>query len=172
MKKFVLLLILLISSISAFTQSDKNEKVSLDYMGIAFEIPADWRNDPYSASSVCDCQGVIIDHLENELRINIYPTNAKGMQDPIRDNIWSYTWDAASAKPFAFESKGKTLYTGAIGHWIDNEDEHIVIRLDANLNKQYARIFIFGPEADLLANKSVYELILNTFQFTKPKKGR
>lgn len=171
MKKITsLLLILFAITTLASAQTTTTEKVTVEESDIAFELPEGWRNDPYSASSVCDCEGVIIDEVTREMRINIYPTNAAGMNDAKRDRIWGYTWDPASAKPFNYNSKGKTTYTGEIGHWIDNEDDHIVIRLEAHSKSQYARIFIFGKAADLEADKAVYELFLDTFVFQKRNK--
>lgn len=170
MKKFNLLLLLMLMVGLAHAQSPKTERVSLKYMGIVFEIPSDWRYDPYGSSSVCDCAGVIVDNLERELRINVYTTDAEGMKEPMRDSIWSYAWDAAAAKPFSYTGKNTVKFEGQIGQWVDNADGHVVVRLDASLNRQHARIFIFGPEADMKADEAVYRLILDSFEFVKQKR--
>ena len=170
MKKYSLLLLLTLMVGLSYAQSPKTERVSLKYMGIVFEIPSDWRNDPYGSSAVCDCEGVIVDNLERELRINVYTTDAEGMEEPKRDQIWDYVWDAATAKPFSYTGKNTVKFEGQIGQWVDNADGHVVIRLDAHLNRQHARIFIFGPEADMKADEAVYRLILDSFEFVKRKR--
>jgi hypothetical protein len=155
MKKYCLLLLCMAILGIVHGQSFKPEKVSLKYMGIRFEIPKDWRYDSYGSSSVCDCEGVILDNLDRELRINVYTTDAEGMKEPMRNSIWDYGWDVAAAKPFTYSGASVVKYVGEIGQWVDKADDHVVIRLDAHLGKQYARIFIFGPEEDMKTDEAV-----------------
>lgn len=170
MKKYSLLLFCFAILGFVHGQALKFQKVDLKYMGIKFEIPKDWRYDSYGSSSVCNCEGVILDNLDRELRINVYTTDAAGMKEPMRDSIWDYGWDVAAAKPFTYSGASIVKFEGQIGQWADKADDHVVIRLDAHLGKQHARVFIFGPEGDMKIDEAVYKHFLETFEFVKMKR--
>lgn len=173
MKKHLLAFVaaFMLISTSLFAQpSEKYQDVDEPEFGIFYSMPESWRYDPYSTSSVCDCPGVILDNFDNKLRINIYPTSAEGMAEQKRNEVWDYVWDPASGKPYDYKSKSKTKYQAQIGAWKVKQENHVVIRINARTDKQYARIFIFGPADDMKAQEAAIHHFLDTFRFTKLKR--
>lgn len=167
---FAITLALTVQSSSLFAQKKlKYEVVKDGYLGISYSIPKDWRYDEYSSSSVCDCPGVIIDNFDNDVRINVYTSDAEGMQEQKRLEVWDYVWDESNAMPYSYNGSGEIKFTALQGKWGNEDEELSVIRLDAHNGELFARIFIFGPEDQLNKQMKHVHHFIDTFKIQKKK---
>lgn len=174
-KSLLFLLSILVLSNLVLAQKPFPQKVDLDWEGFSCKIPDNWRYDPYGSSSVCDCPGVIFDNFDDDLRINVYFTDLEGLSDPMRDEVWSYKWQASDAAPFEYKNVAGIKFTGWYGNWQSDGEEATVkqkvIRIDGGLKKdQMLRIYVFGPEKEVKGFEHQLNAWLDTIEQKKMKR--
>lgn len=151
-------------SLSAHAQKGW-QKMNERYHGIKYAIPNDWRADPFSSSSVCNCAGTILDNLDLDTRIVIYPTDKEGMLAEERQYVWDYKF-----VPSDKQDKIKTehfVFDRMVSKWEDDEGkDYEVWRISTHKKKMHYLIYVFGPPAELKAQKKVIHQILESIRPT------
>lgn len=126
-------------------------------------VPKGWWIDPFSSSSVCDCPGLIAGVDDAQPKYVVYPADAAGMAEEMRNAVWDYVWDDQGAAPYAYTNGDGVVFKGWKGQWKEAADGHAVIKLDANKGKDHVRIFIFGPSEAMELADDMHRKFLEWF---------
>jgi hypothetical protein len=156
---------LLLLPSQVFGQKENPQFYKYKAVDFIISVPQDWWIDPFSTSSVCECEGLIAGSEDSLPKIVIYPTDAAGMKEPMRDRVWDYVWTGQNASPHRYVTKSGIQFDILEGAWEDFADGHGVLRIEAHRGSHYIRMFIFGPVAVMEASISDFEDFMERFKW-------
>lgn len=144
----------------------------VDDYGLSYELPNDWRSDPFSSSSVCDCPGTINDNgtwdEEKYLGMVIYPHTKGQTNDYFRAQVWGNRFVAITTPEKV--KIGKISYERTFGHFEGKENEPTWRYISVDIpkkNRPYLTIYFFGQESPMTAFGSKREAIMASFKRKK-----
>lgn len=164
----ILISTFILIGISAFAQRNGKTWTVKD-AGIIYQLPEEWRSDPFSTSSVCDCSGTINDNGEWDstyLGMVTYTADFPIKDSANRNKVWSYQFE--SSDPGEKIVINKIEFVKRKGTMNDANDSNTAwqyVSTDTPGKKgKYIVVYFWGKEEIFTANESVFLQIMKTMK--------
>lgn len=156
--------------LAAAVLAQKNGKTwTVKDAGITYQLPDEWRSDPFSTSSVCDCSGTINDNGQWDstyLGMVTYTADFPIKDSVNRNKVWDYRFESSEAGEKVVINKIEFLKRkGTMNDSKDSNTAWQYVSTDVPGKKgKYIVIYFWGKEEMFKANESVFVQIMKSLK--------